>query len=539
MLLCAVAACSPSRPTARAVDAAVPPDDAAPDDAAPDDAAPEDAARATPPPDDALDGAAAPSEAGALDAAAPLAWVDHIIYVLIPGKFDDADPTNDFMKQQFNLPNPSYQGGFLGGDLAGVRRRVPYLKSLGCNAILLYPIFKNDTQPFFQYLATGYRVSDWQAVDPNFGTLDDLTALVGELHSTVDGPPLRLILDLPIGMTGLEHPWLIDQSQYPYYFRPWGSENIGSQPINTSYGPVDDAFALPIINHTLDPGPYPYLRDQVLVWLAERLGVDGFRYDSAQNFHAAFWQRIMPELRARTRADFTHLAEVFAPPPLKSWQVSAPDFMNSIQMDGVYDFALLGDLQAVFAQGGDARVLERNHDLQASLVAHPEQMVASVDNYEAGAFLKVATGASALARLRLALGFLLTVDRVPLIYSGNEYGIDYSTPGALFAPGLNDALHQFFLALVRLRAARPELRRGGLRWLSDEPALLAYARTLGNATTVVVINLAGTPRALHAPASLCAQPTNLLDASDSSLTAAGDGWDLMLGPLDGKIFGCP
>src|SRR4029453_9595365 len=84
-------------------------------------------------------------------------WLDQIIYVLIPLKFHDGNTSNNIMKNQYQLPNPSYQGGYLGGDIAGIRQQVGYLKGLGINSILFYPMMKNDAKPFFQYLAGGYR----------------------------------------------------------------------------------------------------------------------------------------------------------------------------------------------------------------------------------------------------------------------------------------------------------------------------------------------------------------------------------------------
>src|SRR4029079_3809428 len=81
------------------------------------------------------------------------AWRDQIVYVLIPHKFQDGDPSNNRMRDRYDLPNPHYEGGFLGGDLAGIRQRMSYLKSLGVSSVLLYPILSNDENPFFKYLA--------------------------------------------------------------------------------------------------------------------------------------------------------------------------------------------------------------------------------------------------------------------------------------------------------------------------------------------------------------------------------------------------
>jgi glycosidase len=509
---------------------------------------------------DALLDAGAHDAAGDGEAATPtgpLAWNDHIIYVLIPAKFDDADPNNDYMKTQYGLPSASYQGGFLGGDIAGIRRRVGYLKGLGINAVLVYPMFKNDQQPFFQFLATGYRPTDWQTVDRNFGTLQDLKDLIGELHATSDGGSLRVILDLPIGMTGLEHPWFTAQASYPNYYRPWSTENVGTQSIPTSYGPVDNGYALPIINHTLGigtaSGPYPYLRDQVIYWLVDQLGIDGFRYDSVQNFYPEFWSALMGEFRSRyakTRPDFTHLGEVFPSLPLKSWQLAPNAYVNEqppsrvgrIAMDGIYDGAMIGSIQAAFAKGGDLSQLVASYTQTNQQYEHPERLAASVDVYEDGSFIKAVNSGFAKQKLGLALTFLLTIDRVPLLYSGNEYGIDYTLPGALFAAGLDDTFHAWFKRLVKTRASRAELRRGDVVWLDTKPTSLVYTRSLGGVRAVIALNASATGTTLSLARagvlSDCGALDNLLEGGGATGAISPSAIDITLAPWEARVLGC-
>ncbi|NBV88058.1 MAG: alpha-glucosidase, partial [Betaproteobacteria bacterium] len=62
------------------------------------------------------------------------------------------------------------------GDLAGIRSRLPYLSSLGVDAVWLSPFFKSPMKDF------GYDVSDYTDVDPMFGTVADFSALVEEAH---------------------------------------------------------------------------------------------------------------------------------------------------------------------------------------------------------------------------------------------------------------------------------------------------------------------------------------------------------------------
>jgi hypothetical protein len=126
------------------------------------------------------------ANAGAERAYSPK-WPNEIVYVLIPSRFKDGDPSNNCMCQRYHLPDSKYDGGFLGGDIAGIRQKVPYLKGLGVTAVLLYPMFENDEGAFpgrnKGYLATGYRVRNYSAIDRNFGTEAEFKSMIDELHS--------------------------------------------------------------------------------------------------------------------------------------------------------------------------------------------------------------------------------------------------------------------------------------------------------------------------------------------------------------------
>jgi alpha-glucosidase len=83
------------------------------------------------------------------------------------------------------------------GDLKGATQRLPYVASLGVDAIWLSPFF---TSPMADM---GYDVSDYRGVDPMFGTLEDFDALVAEAHRL----GLKVIIDQVLSHTSDQHPW--------------------------------------------------------------------------------------------------------------------------------------------------------------------------------------------------------------------------------------------------------------------------------------------------------------------------------------------
>ncbi len=86
------------------------------------------------------------------------------------------------------------------GDLLGIAERLPYIASLGVDAIWISPFFTSPMKDF------GYDVSDYTNVDPMFGTLGDFDHLINEAHRH----GIRVMIDLVISHTSDQHPWFIE-----------------------------------------------------------------------------------------------------------------------------------------------------------------------------------------------------------------------------------------------------------------------------------------------------------------------------------------
>lgn len=104
---------------------------------------------------------------------------------------------NWFLSQEW-VGMALYLDGFA-GDLQGLIQRLPYLQELGVNLIHILPILRCPEGAS----DGGYAVSDFRAIEPRFGTLDDLRALAETLHSR----GMLLVLDVVVNHTSNEHPW--------------------------------------------------------------------------------------------------------------------------------------------------------------------------------------------------------------------------------------------------------------------------------------------------------------------------------------------
>jgi amylosucrase len=128
------------------------------------------------------------SIAGAAMARAPeLRALDH-----------EREITTDWLQREQALGYVAYADRFA-GNLAGVRRRVPYLRELGITYLHLMPLLQARPEPN----DGGYAVMDYEAVEPSLGTMDDLRALAADLRAA----GIALCTDIVLNHTAREHAW--------------------------------------------------------------------------------------------------------------------------------------------------------------------------------------------------------------------------------------------------------------------------------------------------------------------------------------------
>jgi len=133
----------------------------------------------------------------------PFFWENASIYFLLTDRFNNADPSNDINFDR-TLPTAPLRG-FEGGDIKGISQKIKdgYFQDLGINAIWFTPVVEQihggtDEGTGFTYAFHGYWTKDWTALDPNFGTMEDLAELVSLAHS--EG--IRIVMDAVINHTG-------------------------------------------------------------------------------------------------------------------------------------------------------------------------------------------------------------------------------------------------------------------------------------------------------------------------------------------------
>jgi oligo-1,6-glucosidase len=105
-------------------------------------------------------------------------WKDSIVYQIYPRSFCDSNGDGI-------------------GDLPGIISRLDQLQALGVNLLWLSPVYASPNED------NGYDISDYCAIHPDYGTMDDMEALIAEAKKR----GIRIIMDLVINHTSTEHPW--------------------------------------------------------------------------------------------------------------------------------------------------------------------------------------------------------------------------------------------------------------------------------------------------------------------------------------------
>lgn len=176
------------------------------------------------------------------------------------------------------------------GDFNGIRQKLDYLAELGIEGIWLMPI--NASSSYH-----GYDITDYMALNPDYGTEEDLSNLISEAHAK----GIKVIMDFPINHTSSEHPWFAaassdENSEYRNYYR-WVNENDSvdfSKNDESDWGSVvwhrvGDSYYYGMFGEDMPDLNYnnPKVREEIKSaagkWL--EMGIDGFRLDAAMHIY--------------------------------------------------------------------------------------------------------------------------------------------------------------------------------------------------------------------------------------------------------------
>ncbi|WP_435079327.1 alpha-amylase family glycosyl hydrolase [Halococcus sp. AFM35] len=357
-----------------------------------------------------------------------------------------------------------------------IERRVPYLASLGIDAVWLTPVCESPTRH-------GYHITDLFDTAADLGTREEFGSLVKRLHEA----DIKVIFDLVINHTSRDHPsFQLHRAGVPAY-----EDHYERMPTEQDTSDVDWAgdnapghyftwTRIPNLNYD-SPAVREWMLDVVDEWAPL---VDGFRCDVAWGVPHGFWKEVRERLKARDD-DFLLLDET----------VPRDAAFRENEFDVHYDtdlYAALRDIGTGDAPATailDALVEARRH-------GYPDEAVHMryVENHDEDRYATACDDGS----LRPAVAATFTLPGVPMIYYGQERGVPEDRGTMRWHDG-DAGLTAFHRRLVELRDDRPALRAPGVeRVVCDVPKgdperVVAYERVSGDDRLVVVLNFGADP----------------------------------------------
>ena len=421
------------------------------------------------------------------DVIAPPAWARGAVYYQIfPERFARG---GDFAKSHELEPweaQPTREN-YLGGDLVGIRKKLSYLQELGVECLYLNPIFEGD----FNHK---YATTDYLRIDPDFGTEEDLRALVSEAHER----GMRVLLDGVFNHCGIHFAPFADlmqkgeDSDYRGWFYPKRFP-IGIDP--ACYECVGDYPYMPRLN-TAHPGVQQYILRVMRYWIAQT-GIDGWRLDVADELDVSCLQYLRRELR-REYPDALLLGETWGD---ASRMVNGNDqcdtVMNYLFRDAMVDYFALGAI--------DGEALD--HRLERMRMKYPEETCQCLYNclssHDTPRFLTLAGNEK--WRLRLATAFQMLYPGSPAVYYGEEIGMqgenDPGCRGGMVWDHQDQELLGWTKEMISLRRQHEAIRSGTCRVLCKQKKLFAFERASENETIIAVFNSGDTPQDFAAEAA--------------------------------------
>ncbi|WP_266170398.1 alpha-amylase family glycosyl hydrolase [Dyella subtropica] len=423
------------------------------------------------------------------------------------------------------------------GDLNGVTAKLDYLQSLGVSGIWLMPI---NPSPSYH----GYDITDYEGINPQYGTMQDFERLVSEAHKR----GIQVILDLVINHTSDQHPWfqaaLDPSSPYRSWYTwakpdtdlkaPSAAGSLARHANGKQHYLGDFTGAMPDLNYDS-----PDVRHEMVkvgqFWLAK--SVDGFRLDAARHIYddlrtdtgkpetvrknVVWWTEFRHGLQ-EAKPDVYLVGEVTAASPVALAPYLKP-------LGSVFDFPLAEQLIASARQ-------ERRGALGDLLTStYKVFREAAGDSFVDAPFLSNHDQERVLSQLggnpqhmRMAAAMLLTLPGRPYVYYGEEIGMLGRKPDANVrepmrwqrdpqAPGESRwkvstakqgsdvsvqaeqddpaSLLNFYRMLIHWRAEVGALRDGDIRVVpASNGHLVAYERKTADSCVLVVHNLSGEPQ---------------------------------------------
>lgn len=439
------------------------------------------------------------------------------VYLITPDRFANGDPGNDQVKGYLENADRSKSNSRHGGDLLGIKYKLPYLKDLGLTTVWINPVLENN-MPHSSY--HGYAITDFYKIDDRFGTLTQYKDLIADAHSR----GMKVVKDMVLNHAGSLHPLYVDppaKSWFNKYGEPNFRSNFRASVVPDPHASKEDMevmtdgwfdSTMPDINQR-DTNMARYMIQNTLWWIWTS-GIDGIRMDTYPYPDKDFmidWAEAID----RQFPGYYLVGEVWvSQPALASYWTTKRKGQNTDRYKGnlptITDFPLHAACNQAFNQNGgwDDGFNKIYHTLAQDFVYDDaSKHLVFLDNHDVNRFCSEV--GMDTAKMKLALTFLATVRGVPQIYYGTEImlrGRDGSHPELrqdfpggwpgdkvdLFNPANQSkeqkAVYNHLRKLLNWRKTSKPVTSGTFTHYVGDGNVYVYGRQSAGETVVVLLN---------------------------------------------------
>ena len=342
-------------------------------------------------------------------------WNDAVFYEIFVRSFSDSDGDGI-------------------GDLNGIINKLDYLNDgnpatdtdLGVTAIWLMPIFPSPSYH-------GYDVTDYRAINPDYGTLEDFRNLVTQAHAR----GIKIVIDFVANHTSDLHPWFAASSQnqskrdwyvwessHPNFNGPWG-QNVWHLRNNSYYYGIF-WHGMPDLNFKNEEVTTE-IKDVVRYWY-EDIGVDGFRIDAVKHWiEQGNQQDNSPATLAWWRDFYQYQKSIN--PSLMTVGEAWTSTQNIIPYgDNRLDYCFEFDLATSIINSINSESIDelRSKINQVTSNYKPFQYGTFLTNHDQNRVYNQLNKSTAKAKL--AASILLSLPGIPYLYYGEEIGMEGIKP---------------------------------------------------------------------------------------------------------------
>ena len=363
------------------------------------------------------------------------------------------------------------------GTFRAAAERLPFLRSIGIDALWLMPIYPIGEEGRKGSLGSYYSIKDYTAVNEEFGSEEDLKAFITTAHAL----GMKVLLDWVANHTARDARWLTERPA-DWYERD--EAGVAKVPWDWT-----DTAKLNYANHDVWRGQI----DAMCYWVNE-FKVDGFRCDMAMLVPIEFWQEASKELHS-LKSDIFKLAEA----------------EEDNLFDGAFNMSYQWNVHHIMCDiaKGARRVWDLRNAIHAERAKYPREAIrlSFTSNHDENSWSgsEQSRFGNAL-EVMTALSFLMP-STMPLIYTGQEVGYDHSfqffdrdpIPAELYKECRTTELYRRLTALKHSEAALAAGERGGEMIEIENNAkdcMMTFVREVRGSRVFAIMNLS--PYMIHA-----------------------------------------